>query len=91
MIESKELLESKEERILRGKTEREEFFRMPRRIPEGLKLPEKFEKELKEEDPELPDEFETELKEGKSVVPKELQDKIDEEVQSLTEEYPVSQ
>ena len=75
-IESKESLETKEQKILRGKKEREEFFRLPRRMPEGLKVPEELEKELKE---------------AKPVVPEELQGKIDKEWESLTEEYPVSQ
>jgi hypothetical protein len=75
-IESKESLGTKEQKILRGKKEREDFFRLPKRMPEGLKLPEEFEKELKETKP---------------AIPKELQGKIDEEWQSLTEEYPVSQ
>ncbi|MGR3292629.1 MAG: SPFH domain-containing protein [Candidatus Scalindua sp.] len=68
--------EEKEKMILRKKSEREDFFRLPKRMPEGLKLPEEFEKELKETKPALPE---------------ELQKKIDEEWQSLTEEYPVSQ
>jgi len=76
ITESKELLESKEETILRGKKEREELLHQSRKLPDELKLPE---------------EFETELKEAKPEISKELQDKIDEEVQSLTEEYPVSQ
>ena len=67
---------TKEQKILRGKKEREEFFRLPRRMPEGLKLPEELEKELEEEKP---------------VVPEELQGKIDKEWKSLTEEFPVSQ
>jgi hypothetical protein len=69
-------LGTEEKEILRGKTEREDFFRLPRRMPEGLKVPEELEKELKETKP---------------VVPEELQDKINEEWESLTEEYPVSQ
>ena len=75
-IESKESLETKEQKILRGKKEREEFFRLPKRMPEGLKVPEELEKELEE---------------AKPVVPEELQGKIDKEWESLTEEYPVSQ
>ena len=69
-------LETEEKEILRGKTEREEFFRLPKRMPEDLKVPEELEKELKETKP---------------AVPEELQGKIDEEWKSLTEEYPVSQ
>jgi hypothetical protein len=71
-----EIEEEKEKAILRRKSEREEFFRLPKRMPEGLKLPEELEKELKE---------------AKPVVPEELQGKIDEEWKSLTEEFPVSQ
>ncbi len=67
---------TKEQKILRGKKEREDFFRLPRRMPEGLKVPEELEKELEEARP---------------VVPEELQGKIDEEWKSLTEEFPVSQ
>ena len=67
---------TKEQKILRGKKEREDFFRLPRRMPEDLKVPEELEKELEEARP---------------VVPEELQGKIDEEWKSLTEEFPVSQ
>ncbi len=76
VIESRESLGTREQKILRGKKEREEFFRLPKRMPEGLKVPEELEKELKEEKP---------------VVPEELQGKIDKEWESLSEEYPVSQ
>ena len=76
VIESGESLGTREQKILRGKKEREDFFRLPRRMPEGLKVPEELEKELKEEKP---------------VVPEELQGKIDKEWESLTEEFPVSQ
>lgn len=75
-IEIRESSETGEQKILRGKKEREDFFRLPRRMPEGLKVPEELEKELKEEKP---------------VVPEELQGKIDKEWESLTEEFPVSQ
>lgn len=77
--------------ILRKKSERDEFFRSPRKMPEDLKLPEELESKFKDDKPETPEEFERELKEGKSVVPEGLQKKIDEEWKSLTEEYPVSQ
>jgi hypothetical protein len=76
VIESKKLLGTKDEKILRGKKEREEFFRLPKGMPEDLKMPEELKKELEEE---------------KSVVPEELQGKIDKEWESLSEEYPVSQ
>ncbi len=76
VIESGESLGTREQKILRGKKEREDFFRLPRRMPEGLKVPEELEKELKEEKP---------------VLPEELQGKIDKEWESLTEEFPVSQ
>ncbi len=76
VIESRESLGTREQKILRGKKEREEFFRLPKRMPEGLKVPEELEKELEEEKP---------------VVPEELQGKIDKEWESLTEEFPVSQ
>ena len=76
VIESGESLGTREQKILRGKKEREDFFRLPKRMPEGLKVPEELEKELKEEKP---------------VVPEELQGKIDKEWESLTEEFPVSQ
>ena len=76
VIESGESLGTREQKILRGKKEREEFFRLPKRMPEGLKVPEELEKELKEEKP---------------VLPEELQGKIDKEWESLTEEFPVSQ
>ena len=76
VIESREPSETREQKILRGKKEREEFFRLPKRMPEGLKVPEELEKELEEEKP---------------VVPEELQDKIDKEWESFTEEFPVSQ
>ena len=76
VIESGKSLGTREQKILRGKKEREDFFRLPRRMPEGLKVPEELEKELKEEKP---------------VVPEELQGKIDKEWESLTEEFPVSQ
>ncbi len=75
-IEIRESSETREQKILRGKKEREDFFRLPRRMPEGLKVPEELEKELKEEKP---------------VLPEELQGKIDKEWESLTEEFPVSQ
>ena len=76
VIESRESLGTREQKILRGKKEREEFFRLPKRMPEGLKVPEELEKELEKEKP---------------VVPEELQGKIDKEWESLSEEYPVSQ
>ena len=76
VIESGKSLGTREQKILRGKKEREEFFRLPKRMPEGLKVPEELEKELEEEKP---------------VVPEELQDKIDKEWESFTEEFPVSQ
>ncbi len=76
VIERSESLQTREQKILRGKKEREEFFRLPKRMPEGLKVPEELEKELEEEKP---------------VVPEELQDKIDKEWESFTEEFPVSQ
>ena len=76
VIESGKSLGTREQKILRGKKEREDFFRLPRRMPEGLKVPEELEKELKEEKP---------------VLPEELQGKIDKEWESLTEEFPVSQ
>lgn len=76
VIESGKSLGVREQKILRGKKEREDFFRLPRRMPEGLKVPEELEKELKEEKP---------------VLPEELQGKIDKEWESLTEEFPVSQ
>ena len=76
VIESRESLGTREQKTLRGKKEREEFFRLPKRMPEGLKVPEELEKELEEEKP---------------VVPEELQDKIDKEWESFTEEFPVSQ
>ncbi len=71
-----ESLGTKEQKILRGKKEREEFFRLPKTMPEDLKVPEELEKELEEEKP---------------VVPEELQGKIDKEWESLTEEFPVTQ
>ena len=61
-------LKKEEEVKLRKKSEREEFFQLPKKMPEGLKVPE---------------ELETELKETKPVVPEELQGKIDEEWKSL--------
>ena len=76
VIESGKSLGTREQKILRGKKEREDFFRLPKRMPEGLKVPEELEKELKEEKP---------------VLPEELQGKIDKEWESLTEEFPVSQ
>jgi len=76
VIESRESLGTKEQKILRGKKEREEFFRLPKGMPEDLKVPEELKKEFKEENP---------------VVPEELQGKIDKEWESLSEEYPVSQ
>jgi hypothetical protein len=69
-------LGTREQKILRGKKEREEFFRLPKGMPEDLKVPEELKKEFKEENP---------------VVPEELQGKIDKEWESLSEEYPVSQ
>jgi len=76
VIKSKKSLRTKDEKILRGKKEREEFFRLPKGMPEDLKVPEELKKEFKEENP---------------VVPEELQGKIDKEWESLSEEYPVSQ
>jgi hypothetical protein len=76
VLESRESSETREQKILRGKKEREEFFRLPKRMPEDLKVPEELEKELRDEKP---------------VVPEELQGKIDKEWESLSEEYPVSQ
>ena len=76
VIESRESLGTREQKILRGKKEREEFFRLPKGMPEDLKVPEELKKEFKEENP---------------VVPEELQGKIDKEWESLSEEYPVSQ
>ena len=76
VIESGKSLGTREQKILRGKKEREDFFRLPKRMPEGLKVPEELEKELEEEKP---------------VVPEELQGKIDKEWETFTEEFPVSQ
>ncbi|MBS1258246.1 MAG: hypothetical protein MAG551_01299 [Candidatus Scalindua arabica] len=75
-IDIGESLGVSEQKILRGKKEREEFFRLPKKMPEDLKVPEELKKELEEEKP---------------VVPEELQGKIDEEWKSLTEEFPVTQ
>ena len=61
---------------LRDKSGREDFFYKPRRMPEGLDVPDELEKEFKEAKPE---------------VSEELQEKIDKEWEVLTEEYPVSQ
>ena len=76
VLDSKKLLRTKDKKILRGKKEREQFFRLPKGMPEGLKVPEELKKELKNEKP---------------VVPEELQSKIDKEWESLSEEYPVAQ
>ena len=76
VIESRESLGTREQKVLRGKKEREKFFRLPKGMPEDLKVPEELKKEFKEENP---------------VVPEELQGKIDKEWESLSEEYPVSQ
>ena len=48
VIESKKLLGTEEEKLLRGKKEREEFFRLPKGMPEDLKMPEELRKELEE-------------------------------------------
>ncbi len=88
---SLETEEEKKKTILRGKSEREEFFRLPKEMPEELKIPEELEDEFKNSKPEVPDELETEFRDAKPAVPEELQGKIEKEWKSLTEEYPVSQ
>jgi len=80
-----------EQDVLRKKKGREEFFRLPRKMPEDLKLPEGLEDEYRDSKPEVSGELETEFRDTKPSVPGELQGKIDEEWKSLTEEYPVSQ
>ncbi|ODS32689.1 MAG: hypothetical protein SCARUB_02185 [Candidatus Scalindua rubra] len=105
--ERKPLKEIEGEKIkLRKKSEREDFFKLPRKMPEGLELPDDLKTELEHARPELPDEFETEIKDAKPKVsdeletefkdtkpevPQELQKEIDKEWETLTEEYPVSQ
>ncbi len=76
---------------LRDKSGREDFFSRPRKMPEGLDVPDELETEFKEAKPDLPDELETEFKEAEPEVSEELQEKIDKEWEVLTEEYPVSQ
>ncbi len=66
-------LEKKTRMEVRKKSEREDFFKKPRRMPEGLKVP---------------DELETEFKEAKPEVPGELEKKIEKEWEALTEEVP---
>ncbi len=73
------------------KKERKDFFKLPRKMPKDLDVPEALEKELEEAEPVVPEALEKELEEAESVVPEELQGKIKEEWESLTEEYPVSQ
>lgn len=73
------------------KSERNDFFKIPRRMPEGLMVPDELRTEFKDAKPETSEEYKVELEEARPVVPKELQGKIDEEWKSLTEEYPVSQ
>ena len=89
-----------------SKKERNDFFKLPRKMPRELDVPEELEKELKEAKPVVPEALEKELEEAepvvpevlekelekaKPVVPEELQGKIDEEWDSLTKEYPVGQ
>jgi hypothetical protein len=89
-----------------SKKERNDFFKLPRKMPRELDMPEELEKELKEAKPVVPETLEKELEEAepvvpealekelekaKPVVPEELQGKIDEEWDSLTKEYPVGQ
>ena len=76
---------------LRDKSGREDFFSRPRRMPEGLDVPDELETEFKKAKPDVPDELETEFKKAKPEVSEELQEKIDKEWEVLTEEYPVSQ
>jgi regulator of protease activity HflC (stomatin/prohibitin superfamily) len=88
---SLETEEKKEEAILRKKSERENFFKIPRRMPGDLKVPEDLETEFKSEKPSVSNELETEFKDAKPEVEEELQKEIKEEWKALTEEYPVSQ
>ncbi len=81
----------KDEVKLRKKSEREDFFYKPRRMPEGLDVPDELETEFKKAKPHVPDELEKEFKKAKPEVSEELQEKIDKEWEVLTEEYPVSQ
>jgi hypothetical protein len=76
---------------LRDKSGREDFFYKPRRMPEGLDVPDELETEFKKAKPHVPGELEKEFKEAKPEVSEELQEKIDKEWEVLTEEYPVSQ
>ncbi|MEE9605899.1 MAG: SPFH domain-containing protein [Candidatus Scalindua sp.] len=89
-----------------SKKERNDFFKLPRKMPKELKVPEELEKELEEAKPVVPETLEKEFKEAEPVVPEvlekeleeakpevseKLQEKIDEEWDSLTKEYPVGQ
>ncbi|MFQ5712611.1 MAG: SPFH domain-containing protein [Candidatus Scalinduaceae bacterium] len=76
---------------LRKKSDREDFFSMPKRMPEGLDVPDQLKKEFKEDKPTIPEAFKKELEEAKPKVSEELQEKIEKEWEDLTEEYPVSQ
>ena len=74
-----------------SKKERNDFFKLPRKMPKELDVPEELEKEFKEAEPVVPEALEKELEGAEPVVPEELQGKIDEEWDSLTKEYPVGQ
>jgi len=89
-----------------SKKERNDFFKLPRKMPKELNVPEELEKELEEAKPVVPETLEKEFKEAEPVVPEvlekeleeakpevseKLQEKIDEEWDSLTKEYPVGQ
>jgi regulator of protease activity HflC (stomatin/prohibitin superfamily) len=91
-VEEKRLLLKEEGTTrLREKSEREDFFKLPRRMPEDLKIPEKLKEEFIEEEAKVPEELEKEFSDTEAKVPDDLQKKIEEEWETLTEEYPVSQ
>jgi hypothetical protein len=85
------LLKEKEKTRLREKSERENFFKLPRKMPEDLEIPKELEEEFKEKEPKVPEELEKELSDTEAKLPDDLQKKIDEELKTLTEEFPVSQ
>ena len=76
---------------LSGKSERDDFFKMRRRMPKGLKVPEELEAEFRDTRPKTSEEYKLEIETARPKVKEELQKEIEDEWKSLTEEYPVSQ
>lgn len=68
-----------------------DFFKIPKRMPKGLEIPEELTTEFKDVKPKTPEEYKVEIEQTKPEMKENLQNEIREEWESLTEEYPVSQ